>query len=199
VDPDIERACAAAVEVFRDLGATVVEVDPGFSNPLAAFGHLFYGGAANACRDLTPRQREQMDPGLMQVVAKAERLSMLDYLAAVNERMALSERMAVFHQKYDLLITPTLPITAFETNREVPPDWPNTRWPTWTPFTYPFNMTGQPALSVPLGLAGDGLPMGLQIVGRRFADEQVLKAGHLFEQLRPFTDRPSLALAGATA
>ncbi|WP_370201856.1 amidase [Alloalcanivorax venustensis] len=199
VDPDIERACAAAVEVFRDLGATVVEVDPGFSNPLAAFGHLFYGGAANACRDLTPRQREQMDPGLMQVVAKAERLSMLDYLAAVNERMALSERMAVFHQKYDLLITPTLPITAFETNREVPPDWPNTRWPTWTPFTYPFNMTGQPALSVPLGLAGDGLPMGLQIVGRRFEDEQVLKAGHLFEQLRPFTDRPSLALAGATA
>ena len=58
VDPDIERACAAAVDVFRDLGATVVEVDPGFSNPLAAFGHLFYGGAANACRDLTPRQRE---------------------------------------------------------------------------------------------------------------------------------------------
>ena len=199
VDPEIEQAVADAVAVFRDLGATVVEVDPGFSNPLAAFGHLFYGGAANACRDLGPRKRELMDPALVQVVEKAEKLSMLDYLAAVNERMALSERMAVFHQKYDLLITPTLPLTAFDTNREVPRDWPNTRWPTWTPFTYPFNMTGQPALSVPLGLASDGLPMGLQIVGRRFQDELVLKAGHLFEQARPFTERPDLALAGMEA
>ncbi len=199
VDPEIERATADAMAVFRDLGATVVEVDPGFSNPLAAFGHLFYGGAANACRDLGPRSRAQMDPGLVQVVEKAEKLSMLDYLAAVNERMALSERMAVFHQKYDLLLTPTLPITAFDTNREVPRDWPNTRWPTWTPFTYPFNLTGQPALSLPLGLASDGLPMGLQIVGRRFQDELVLKAGHQFEQTRPFTGRPPLATAGREA
>tara|TARA_R110001606_G_scaffold360158_16_gene513065 strand:+ start:8240 stop:9649 length:1410 start_codon:yes stop_codon:yes gene_type:complete len=193
VDPDIERAAAEAVRVFETLGATVIEVDPGFSNPLAAFGHLFYGGAANACRDLGARKRAEMDPALIQVVEKAERLSMLDYLAAVNERMALSERMAVFHQKYDLLITPTLPITAFDTNREVPPDWPNTRWPTWTPFTYPFNLTGQPALSVPLGLASNGLPMGLQIVGRRFEDERVLQAGHLFELERPFAARPPIA------
>lgn len=196
VHPDIEKAAAEAVRVFEELGATLVEVDPGFSNPQAAFGHLFYGGAASACRALGVRQRERMDPALVQVVEKAERLSMLDYLAAVNERLALSERMALFHQKYDLLITPTLPITAFQSGREVPPDWPSTRWPTWTPFTYPFNMTGQPALSVPMGLAGDGLPMGLQIVGRRFEDELVLKAGHLFEQLRPFRLRPELAGAG---
>lgn len=199
VHPDIEKAASEAAEAFRDLGATVVEVDPGFSNPQAAFGHLFYGGAANACRDLGPRQRERMDPALIQVVQKAERLSMLDYLAAENERRALAERMAAFHQKYDLLLTPTLPITAFQSNREVPPDWPSTRWPTWTPFTYPFNMTGQPALTVPLGLAGDGLPMGLQIVGRRFQDELVLKAGHLFEQARPFRERPELAGAGLEA
>jgi aspartyl-tRNA(Asn)/glutamyl-tRNA(Gln) amidotransferase subunit A len=193
VHPDIERAAAQAIQVFKALGATVAEVDPGFSNPLAAFGHLFYGGAANACRDLGPRQRERMDPALIQVVEKAERLSMLDYLAAMNERMALSERMALFHQKYDLLLTPTLPITAFDSGREVPVDWPSTRWPTWTPFTYPFNLTGQPALSVPLGLAGDGLPMGLQIIGRRFEDERVLQAGHLFEREQPFTERPELA------
>jgi len=192
VNPDIEKAVLEAGRVFEALGATVTEADPGFSNPLAAFSHLFYSGAANAMRDLGERQRSQMDPALVEVAKKAEKLSMLDYLGAMNERMAVSERMALFHTKYDLLITPALPIDAFDTNREVPVDWPSTRWPTWTPFTYPFNLTGQPALSVPLGLTGNGLPMGLQIVGARFDDARVLAAGHAFEQAQPFTQLPPL-------
>lgn len=190
VNPDIEKAVLEAGRVFEALGATVTEADPGFSNPLAAFSHLFYSGAANAMRDLGERQRSQMDPALVEVANKAEKLSMLDYLGAMNERMAVSERMALFHTKYDLLITPVLPIDAFDTNREVPVDWPSTRWPTWTPFTYPFNLTGQPALSVPLGLTSNGLPMGLQIVGARFDDARVLAAGHAFEQAQPFTQLP---------
>ncbi|MBZ2189485.1 amidase [Alcanivorax sp. JB21] len=194
VHPDIEKALRDAASVFETLGATVVEVDPSFSDPLSAFGHLFYGGAANAMRDLGPRKRALMDPNLVSVAEKAGQLSMLDYLGAVNERMALSERMAVFHTRYDLLLTPTLPITAFDTNREVPKDWPSTRWPTWTPFTYPFNLTGQPALSVPCGLSG-GLPIGLQIVGRRFDDALVLRAGQAWQQARPDTlQRPPLFL-----
>ena len=192
VDPDIEKAFKDAARVFEDLGATITEADPGFSNPLAAFSHLFYSGAANAMRDLGERQRSLMDPALIEVATKAEKLSMLDYLGAMNERMAVSERMAVFHTKYDLLITPTLPLGAFDTNREVPVDWPSTRWPTWTPFTYPFNLTGQPALSVPMGLDSKGLPMGLQIVGARFDDARVLAAGHAFEQAKPFTVLPPL-------
>ncbi|MCK5886465.1 MAG: amidase [Alcanivorax sp.] len=192
VNPDIEKAVLEAGKVFEALGATVTEADPGFSNPLAAFSHLFYSGAANAMRDLGERQRNQMDPALVEVARKAEKLSMLDYLGAMNERMAVSERMALFLTKYDLLITVTLPLDAFDTNREVPVDWPSTRWPTWTPFTYPFNLTGQPALSVPLGLTGNGLPMGLQIVGARFDDARVLAAGHAFEQAQPFTQLPPL-------
>ena len=192
VNPDIEKAVLEAGKVFEALGAIVTEADPGFSNPLAAFSHLFYSGAANAMRDLGERQRNLMDPALVEVARKAEKLSMLDYLGAMNERMAVSERMALFHTKYDLLITPALPLDAFDTNREVPVDWPSTRWPTWTPFTYPFNLTGQPALSVPLGLTGNGLPMGLQIVGARFDDARVLAAGHAFEQAQPFTQMPPL-------
>ncbi len=114
---------------------------------------------------------------------------MLDYLGAVNERLALSERMALFHERYDLLVTPTLPITAFTAGREVPEDWHSTRWPSWTPFTYPFNMTGQPALSVPCGFSDDGLPIGLQIVGGRFRDELVLRAGHAYQQAVPLLDK----------
>lgn len=189
VNPEVEAAVAQAAKVFEELGAEVVRVDPGFSDPLGAFGHLFYGGAANAMRDLGSKKRERMDPELVKVAEKAARLSMLDYMGAVNESMALRERMANFHRKYDLLLTPSLPITAFETGREVPRDWPSTRWPTWTPFTYPFNMTGQPGLSVPCGFDKAGLPISLQLVGARFNDALLLQAGHAYQQAAPLTDR----------
>ncbi|HDZ57212.1 MAG TPA: amidase [Pseudomonas xinjiangensis] len=189
VNPEVEAAVAEAAKVFEALGADVARVDPGFSDPLAAFGHLFYGGAANAMRDLGPKKRALMDPELVKVAEKAARLSMLDYMGAVNESMALRERMANFHQKYDLLLTPSLPLTAFQTGREVPEDWPSTRWPTWTPFTYPFNMTGQPGLSVPCGFDIQGLPISLQLVGARYNDALVLQAGYAYQQAAPLTDR----------
>ena len=189
VDPEVEAAVAQAAKVFEDLGAEVVRVDPGFSDPLAAFGHLFYGGAANAMRYLGSKKRERMDPELVKVAEMAARLIMLDYMGAVNESMSLRERMANFHRKYDLLLTPSLPITAFETGREVPRDWPSTRWPTWTPFTYPFNMTGQPGLAVPCGFDTAGMPISLQLVGARFNDALVLQAGHAYQQAAPLTDR----------
>ncbi|PCC97925.1 amidase [Halopseudomonas pelagia] len=189
VNPEVDAAVAEAARVFESLGAEVVRVDPGFSDPLAAFGHLFYGGAANAMRDLGPKKRALMDPELVKVSEKAARLSMLEYMGAVNESMALRERMANFHQKYDLLLTPSIPITAFKTGREVPEDWPSTRWPTWTPFTYPFNMTGQPGLSVPCGFDQAGLPISLQLVGARFNDALVLQAGYAYQQAAPLTDR----------
>ncbi|MDZ7669352.1 MAG: amidase [Gammaproteobacteria bacterium] len=189
VDQEVAEVVARAVAVLEDLGAQVVEADPGFADPLAAFGHLFYGGAANAMRDIGPKKREAMDPQLVKVAEKAAQRSMLDYLGAVNERLSLSERMALFHQRYDLLVTPALPITAFAAGREVPEDWHSTRWPSWAPFSYPFNMTGQPALSVPCGFAAGGLPVGLQIVGGRFCDQLVLRAGHAYQQAAPLTDR----------
>ncbi|WP_323845193.1 amidase [Microbulbifer magnicolonia] len=199
-DPEVDDAVRAAAQLLQSLGAEVSEVAPGFDDPLAAFGHLFYGGAANALRDIGKRQRQQMDQQLVAVADKAAQLSMLDYLAAVNERTALCERMANFHQKYDLLLTPTLPITAFKAGREVPEDWPSTRWPSWTPYTYPFNLTGQPALSVPCGFSSDGLPIGLQLVGRRFDDATVLRAGQAYQLAAPLTERrPDLFRVDAAA
>ncbi|WVM87856.1 amidase family protein [Halopseudomonas pachastrellae] len=78
----------------------------------------------------------------------------------------------------------------------MPEDWPSTRWPTWTPFTYPFNMTGQPGLSVPCGFDSKGLPIGLQLVGARFNDAVVMRVGHAYQQAAPLTDRrPALFTA----
>ncbi|QIL89741.1 amidase [Microbulbifer harenosus] len=199
VASEVADAVRAAAELLASLGAEITEVAPGFDDPIAAFGHLFYGGAANALRNLGKKQRALMDPQLVAVSEKAAQLSMLDYLEAVNERMALCERMAAFHTKYDLLLTPTLPITAFKAGREVPEDWPSTRWPSWTPFTYPFNMTGQPAISVPCGFDRAGLPIGLQFVAARFNDSAVLRAAQAYQLAAPLTDkRPDLFFEHST-
>ncbi|WP_295801455.1 amidase [uncultured Microbulbifer sp.] len=193
VDREVEETVREAAKLLQSLGAEVSEVAPGFDDPLAAFGHLFYGGAANALRNISKKQRMLMDSQLVAVADRAAQLTMLDYLEAVNERMALCERMALFHKKYDLLLTPTLPITAFAAGREVPEDWPSTRWPSWTPYTYPFNLTGQPAISVPCGFATSGLPIGLQMVGARFDDTAVLRAAQAYQLAAPLTDvRPQL-------
>ncbi|HEY8570650.1 amidase [Microbulbifer sp.] len=198
VDKEVEAALRAAAEVLASLGAEITEVAPGFDDPIASFGHLFYSGAANALRGIGNKQRALMDPQLVAVSEKAAQLSMLDYLDAVNERMALCERMAAFHNKYDLLLTPTLPITAFKAGREVPEDWPSTRWPSWTPFTYPFNLTGQPAISVPCGFDAAGLPIGLQFVAARFNDAAVLRAAQAYQLAAPLTDkRPDLFFENA--
>lgn len=189
VEPEIARAVDAAVKVFAALGAYVEEADPGFPNPEESFERLFYGGAANSMRALGPDQRRLMDPALVEVAEWAERLSALDYLAALNEQRALTEQMNRFHQRYDLLLTPAMPIAAFAAGHEVPPGWNRPHWPSWTPFTYPFNMSGQPACSVPCGFTAAGLPVGLQVVGPRHRDALVLRAAHAYQIADPLTDR----------
>jgi aspartyl-tRNA(Asn)/glutamyl-tRNA(Gln) amidotransferase subunit A len=95
--------------------------------------------------------------------------------------MKLGVLMGRLHERYDLLVTPTLPIPAFEAGREVPPGWQSPRWTSWTPFTYPFNLTQQPAASVPCGFTSDGLPVGLHVVGPRYAEGRVLAACKAYE------------------
>jgi aspartyl-tRNA(Asn)/glutamyl-tRNA(Gln) amidotransferase subunit A len=97
-------------------------------------------------------------------------------------RNELGTRMGEFHRRHALLLTPTLPIPAFPAGQETPDPDRERRWTSWTPFTYPFNMTQQPAASVPCGFTSDGLPIGLQIVGPRHADAEVLAAAHAFQQ-----------------
>ncbi len=181
VDPGVAAAFAAAVDIFAVLGARVEEVEPGFTDPIAAFETLWFAGAAKCIEHLGPGERARLDPGLLEVAEQGERTSAVDYLGAMAVRNELGILMGEFHSRYDLLLTPTLPITAFEKGVEVPSGWAGERWTTWTPFTYPFNMTQQPAASVPCGFVG-GLPAGLQIVGPRHGDAGVLAAAHAFQQ-----------------
>jgi aspartyl-tRNA(Asn)/glutamyl-tRNA(Gln) amidotransferase subunit A len=178
VRPAVAAAVRAAVTRLAELGAYVEEVDPDFTDPVEAFQVLWFSGAARVVQQLSPSQRELLDPGLREVCAAGARYSALDYLAAVDARMALGRRMGLFHETYDLLVTPTMPLTAFEAGVEVPAGSGLRRWTGWTPFTYPFNLTQQPAATVPVGVDGDGLPVGLQVVGARFADAVVLRGAH---------------------
>jgi aspartyl-tRNA(Asn)/glutamyl-tRNA(Gln) amidotransferase subunit A len=189
VSPEVATQVEDAARVFATLGAHVENVDPGFENPRHWFDILFFVGAFNAVRQLDPAARAQLEPALDDVARTYGGTSLEAYLEATHHRQMLAIAAARFHERYDLLLTPTLPLPAFEAGCEVPPGSRDERWPSWTPFTYPFNMTGQPALSVPCGFTSAGLPIGLQIVGPRYSDVLVLRAGHAFQNARPLTDR----------
>jgi aspartyl-tRNA(Asn)/glutamyl-tRNA(Gln) amidotransferase subunit A len=190
VRPAVAGAVRRAVERLAELGAHVTEADPDFTDPVDAFHTLWFSGAARVTQHLGPHQREVLDPGLRAICGLGSRMSALDYLAAVDVRMELGRRMGRFHDSYDLLVTPALPITAFEAGREVPKGSGHHRWTGWTPFTYPFNMTQQPAASVPVGTDGDGLPVGLQIVAARHRDDLVLRAAHALYEAETAGIRP---------
>ncbi|MGW1884328.1 amidase [Streptomyces sp. NPDC001970] len=193
VRPAVAAAVRGAVARLAELGAYIEETDPDITDPVDAFHTLWFSGAARLVQHLGAEQRELLDPGLREICAAGARASALDYLAAVDARMELGRRMGRFHTSYDLLVTPTLPITAFEAGVEVPRGSGHRRWTGWTPFTYPFNLTQQPAATVPCGVDADGLPIGVQLVAARHADALVLRAAHaLYESGAAAIPAPAL-------
>jgi aspartyl-tRNA(Asn)/glutamyl-tRNA(Gln) amidotransferase subunit A len=168
VDREIAALVKKAAHVFETLGARVEEADPGF----------VVGAIPEAKRKL-------MDPGLLEVARAGEKYSVREIQDAVLRRGALGVHMHRFHEKFDLLLTPTLPLPAFEAGREVEDVARERRWTDWTPFSYPFNLTQQPAATIPCGLTRAGLPAGLQIVGAKYEDALVLRAARAYESARP--------------
>lgn len=193
-DPEVADAVRAAVGVLADAGARIDEVDPGFSDPVQAFHVLWFAGVAKVLEPDRDVLDDRVDPGLRRVAALGARYSASDYLDAMAVRMRLGELMGRFHQRYDVLVTPAVPMTAFGVGRDVPDGWPSPDWTSWTPYSYPFNLTQQPALSVPCGFSTAGLPIGLQIVGPRHADALVLRVGQAYQAVTDWHRRvPTLA------
>ena len=185
VDPEVAALVRSAVKVFEELGAKVEEKNPGFENPDAVFRAHWFPGAALLLKNIDKKQHALIDPGLIEVAAQGAKYPMLDVLEAHQKRGALGVHMNLFHRDYDLLVTPTLAVPAFDVGKEFPDNPKGGRWTDWTPFSYPFNLTQQPAASIPCGLTRAGLPVGLHIVGPRYADALVLRAARAFETARP--------------
>jgi aspartyl-tRNA(Asn)/glutamyl-tRNA(Gln) amidotransferase subunit A len=182
VDPEIAKLVKAAVKVLADLGAKIEKVDPGFEDPTPCFRILWWSGARALLGKLPKEKKALLDPALADVVEQSMAITLDDYLDAVKARGALGSHMRKFMEEYDLLVTPSLPIPAFEVGK-LAPDYDGTgKWVNWTPFTFPFNLTQQPAASVPCGFTKAGLPAGLQLVGRMFDDQTVLRASFAYEQ-----------------
>ena len=191
VDPEIAACCAAAARRFEELGATVDEVGAIFPSPREALLTLWSAGTAYLLSGYPAAQRALCDPGLVAVAAAGERISGADYVRADLARTALGTQMAAFHQRYDLLLTPMMPVPALPVGQDLNDPASETNWVDWSPFSYPFNMTRQPAASIPCGLTGAGLPIGLQIVGPLYAEDRVLRAARAFETTQP-DRRPQL-------
>jgi aspartyl-tRNA(Asn)/glutamyl-tRNA(Gln) amidotransferase subunit A len=191
-DPEVEHLVRAAAGLLADAGAVVEEVDPGFTDPVEAFHVLWFAGAAKVLEAYGSQAIDQVDPGLRHGIERWGDVSAAEFLDATAVRMDLGVRMGRFHQDYDVLLTPTMPITAFPRDLAAPQGWGSQDWTSWTPYTYPFNMTQQPAVSVPCGLTRAGLPVGLQVVGPRHADRLVLRVAHAYEAAAAWgTHRPA--------
>lgn len=184
VAPEIAASVEAAVTVLEREGATVEPIEGVFDDPREVFEILWYAAAAAIVTGLPEGVRDEIDPGLRQIADAGAAIGILDYMRAVQERVAIAVSLSELLDRFDLLVTPTLPIPAFDAGLEVPDGWPEPRWHTWTPFSLPFNLSQQPAATVPCGLTEDGLPVGLQIVGPRHGEVSVLSAASAYEAVR---------------
>ena len=194
VDPEVATIVAQAARAFQELGAVVEDVKCGFADSHRIIRLLWNAHEAGNYARYLPEFRSRMDPGLVASIEDGLRYSVAEYVEARGEKLAYCDSVRPLFETYDLLLTPSVSVTAFEVGRLNPAHWPQHEWDwfPWAGFSYPFNFTGHPAASIPAGFTAAGMPVGLQIVGRRNADLTVLQASAAFEQARPWAQRRPL-------
>jgi aspartyl-tRNA(Asn)/glutamyl-tRNA(Gln) amidotransferase subunit A len=163
----------------------VEAIDPGFEDPLEITTGLWFLGSWTMWNGLTPEQQALTDPDFAQQAQQGGQLSALEVQQLNLRRGALGAHMRQFMQNWDLLITPSVAVSAFKVRDPGSEPMTPESMLSWSPFSYPFNLTQQPAATIPCGLTRDGLPIGLQIVGRMFDDALVLRASRAFESVHP--------------
>jgi aspartyl-tRNA(Asn)/glutamyl-tRNA(Gln) amidotransferase subunit A len=190
-DPAVVAGMQPAIDALVKAGADVQRVSLDLSGAQQTLEVIWGASHAALVRDFDGAQLAALDPGLLRLVISAQNISANELQAAYAEMRALSQKMQLFHQDHDLLLTPTVPITAFAAGIDTPDTTRFPQWFDWTPLTWPFNLTRQPAASVPCGFV-EGLPIGLQIVGPMFAEQNIFRASRCVEQACATGARPSL-------
>lgn len=185
IDPEIRRRLEQVAKEFEHLGATVEEIDPPFHNQIEIFRTLWFIATEELCSHMTAKQLDSMDPALVELAERAKPYRGLDLFRAQLARATLTEKLEHMFQEYDLLLSPSVPIPPFEASDSVPPGRGMQDWMEWTPWTYPFNLSEQPAASIPCGFNKAGLPMAFQVAAGKFDDLKVLQASYAWLQEHP--------------
>ena len=193
VHAEVAAAVRKSADLLADLGAHVEAVDPGFDNPLEITMKLWFIGSATLFDAMTPAQQALADPALVAQAEQGRRIGVPEQQALTKRRAELGTLMRKFHERYDLLVTPTLSVPAFKARASHEWDTPIANFLDWTPFSYPFNLTQQPACACPCGFDADGLPLSTQIVGPMHGDALVLRAGRALESAQPWKSIAPLA------
>ena len=195
VDPEVAALVKAAVARFTELGATVEEVATPWAKDGPDLVRFFWAAHLTRLIPKLPEWESQMDPGLVACIKDGGNASAMDYMLWRERKMTYVSAIHRWFEDWDFLLTPAVSVAAFPAELLMPAHWPSHKWDwvSWAEFSYPFNMSWNPAASVPCGFTADGLPVGLQVVGQRFDDLGVLQAAAAFEAVQPWADRrPSL-------
>jgi len=187
---EVVEICEAAVKTFEALGCEVDLVETVMDeNPSDMWMAEFYAGVGTKLKTVLAEQPEMLDPAVVEVLGGALDQSLEGYYTQVFNRYEFREKMRQFMEGYDLLVSPTLPVPAFDVGLNVPPQMPDANMISWVGYTYPFNLTGHPGASIPAGFTADGLPVGLQMIPKAIREVDIFAAASALEEARPWADR----------
>ena len=185
-DPEVREVAEAAVRAIAGMGCAVEEIDAPFDDPADLWTAEFYAGVGARLETALREQRALLDPDVATIVERALAQPARAYYRAQRGRYDFRERVREFFERFDLLLSPTLPVAGVDAGVSVPQGIVGRNIVTWVCYTYPFNLTGQPAASIPAGFTRDGLPVGLQIVSRAYREDDLFSIAAALEAVRPW-------------
>ena len=187
---EVVGLCEQAVRTFEELGCEVELVDKVMeSDPIDMWMSEFYAGVGTRLKTMFAGQTERLDPAVAEMLSGALDRTLEEYWTQVFNRYRFREEMRQFMERYDLLVSPVLPVPAFDVGLNVPPQMPDANVISWVRYTYPFNLTGQPGASLPVGFTGEGLPVGLQLISKAIRETDIFRVSAAFEAARPWIDK----------
>jgi aspartyl-tRNA(Asn)/glutamyl-tRNA(Gln) amidotransferase subunit A len=182
-EPEVVEICARAARLLEGAGCVVEEVERVFAaDPEDLWTAEFYAGVGTRLRPILESGRDLLDPAVAEILDAALAQDMRVYYESVFRRYALRDEVLAFFGRYDALLSPTLPIATLEAGRNIPAGFEHRNLVSWVYYTYPFDLTGQPAASLSVGLCSTGTPVGLQIVTPRNDEEAALKIAAWLER-----------------
>jgi aspartyl-tRNA(Asn)/glutamyl-tRNA(Gln) amidotransferase subunit A len=192
-DIEVDDLVKGAIPLLEDAGANVALDAPAWPiDPFVPFKVFWETACYSAVEATPPDRRALLDPLILRVGASGGRVSLADYLRVSEQRLRIAAASQAFFNRYDVLVGPVMPVPAYAVDRNVPEGFDDEDW-SWCPYTYPWNMTGQPAASVPIGFTKQGLPVGVQLIGRMGREADLLRTARAIELRRPLhLQRPPL-------